>query len=168
MQTVRQTKEIHDMKTMQAISMPRPHRLWIALPLVMSTLAVVLFPVSAHAAPEPPAAPTAKALREVRSGNNPWVRGYNNHWEYGPGPMMNRPIGVGDRGAPRWLAGLLIVLAAALAVALAWSLLRNRAKGAPEGGAQQILERRLAEGAIGVEEFEQRRGALRGNDRKLS
>jgi uncharacterized membrane protein len=157
------------MKTMQAISMPRPRRLWIALPLVVSTLVVVvLFPVSAHAAPEPPAVPAAKALREVRSGDNPWVRGYNNHWEYGPGPMMSRPIGVGDRGAPRWLVGLLIVLAAALVAAMAWSLLRNRTRGAPEGGAQQILERRLAEGAIGVEEFEQRRDALRGDNRNPS
>jgi uncharacterized membrane protein len=135
----------------------------------MSTLAMMLFPVSAHAAPEPPAPPPpVRALREARSGDSPLARGYNSRWGYGPGPMAGRGIGFGGRGTPRWLVGLLILLAAALAAGLAWSLLKSKARGATEAGAQQILERRLAEGAIDVEDFEQRRDALRRKSREPS
>jgi uncharacterized membrane protein len=157
------------MKTMQGISPPGPPRLWAGVALAMSTLAMMLIPVSAHAAPAPaPPAPPVRALREARGGGDPLARGYNNRWGYGPGPMAGRGIGFGGRGAPRWLVGLLILLAAALAAGLAWSLLKSRAGGATGGGAQQILERRLAEGAIDVEDFEQRRDALRRTSREPS
>ncbi len=160
------------MKTMKALSPPGPPRLWAGGALVISTLAMMLIPVSANAAPEPPAAPAApplvRELREPRSGAGPLARGYKSRWGYGPGPVFGRDIGFERGGAPRWLVGLLVLLAAALAVALTGVLLKNRARSATGGGAQQILERRLAEGAIDVEDFEQRRDALGRKSREPS
>jgi hypothetical protein len=163
-------------KTMQAIRMPRPPRTWVVLPLVVATLAI-LSPVSAQAAPEPPPPPGVLAaakgtVRVFRGAPGPRARGYGAPWEYGPGPLMGpagpvvgRQIDLEGPDAPRWLVallvGFLVVLVAVLAAALAWILLRRRNRGAAEAGAQQILERRLAEGTIDVEEFERRREALR-------
>ena len=99
------------------------------------------------------------------------VRGYRVPWEYGHGPAVERRIEVSGPHRLRWLAvlvvGFLVALVAALAAALAWFLLRRRTGGASKGGAHEILERRLAEGSIDVEEFEKRRQALLG-DRKRS
>jgi hypothetical protein len=161
-------------KTMQAIQALRPRRMWIALPL-LTTILAILSPASAQAAPElppPPSPAAAKAAQVFRGGPGPRGRSFGAPWEYGPGPMMGPPgpvisrqIDLAGPDAPRWLVGLLVgflvVLVAALAAALAWILLRRRNRGAAEAGAQQILERRLAEGTIDVEEFERRREALR-------
>jgi hypothetical protein len=161
------------MKTMQAVRTLRLPRTWVVLPLVAAIL-VVLAPVSAQAAPEPPppGPAAAKAVQVFRGGPGPRARSYGAPWEYGPGtlvgppgPVISRQIDLEGPDAPRLLVGLLagflVVLAAALAAVLAWILLRRRNSGAAEAGAQQILERRLAEGTIDVEEFERRREALR-------
>lgn len=166
------------MKT-QAISMPGLRGRWLVLPLVATILAV-LPPASAQAAPapRPPRPAAAKALRVIPGRPAPRLRGYGNPWGYGPGPMMGPAPAIGHQidveapDAPRWLVGLLVgflvVLAAVLAAALAWILLRRRSGGAGAADAQRILERRLAEGAVDVEEFERRRKALRGDGPKPS
>ena len=108
-------------------------------------------------------------MRIAESGAGPVVRGYRVPWHYGPGPAMERRIEVSGPHRLRWLAvlivGFLVVLVTALAAALVWILLRHRTGKASRGGAQEILERRLAEGSIDVEEFEKRRQALL-SDRK--
>ncbi len=172
------------MKTMRAISTQRARR-WVAPALVVGILAG-LFSVaaliasfgaegstaSAIAAPQPPAAPVARTVRVLRSGTDPAARGYKVPWEYGPGPMVGPRVEVGGLRGPRWLLGLVVValvlLVAALVAALAWVLLRRRTGRASGGGAQEILERRLAEGSVDVEEFEKRREALRGSNRAPS
>lgn len=164
------------MKTMRTISMPGARR-WVVLGLVVAILAVLLAVASlialaghgstALAAPEPQVQATG-AVHVVKSGAGHLVRGYRVPWEYGPGPLVGpRQIEVHAPVGRRWLVVLVVLifiaLAAALAVALAWILLRRRARGAHPGGAQEILERRLAEGSIDVDEFEKRREALRGS-----
>ncbi len=153
------------MKTMSSISTQGRCRFWVALSLALSLL-VVLLPASAQAAPESRRAPL---LREARGDYGGPAGRLNNPWEYGPGPTMSRQVSVGNVGGPRWVlallvVGFLVVLAAAVAAAIAWVLLKRR-RGSTEGGAHQILERRLAEGTINVEEFERRRDALKGNNR---
>jgi uncharacterized membrane protein len=169
------------MKTMGASPTQRARR-WVAPALVVGILVGLLSvaaliavlgagrtTVSAVAAPQPPLAPVTRTVRVPRSGAGPIVRGYKVPWEYGPGPMVGHRVEVSGVRGPRWLLGLvviaLVLLVAALLAALAWVLLRRRTGRASEGGAQEILERRLAEGSVDVEEFEKRREALRGSNR---
>lgn len=170
------------MKMMRAISTPTARR-WIGPALLVAVLAGLIALVasiavlgaaggtaSARAAAEPTVAPVAGAVHVTGGGNGHLVRTDRVPWEYGPAPQLARTIAVHDVGPRRWLVVLfvlfLVVLVAAIAVGLAWFLLRRRTRGGSAQGAHEILERRLAEGSIDVDEFEKRRAALRGSERK--
>lgn len=169
------------MKTMREIATQRaPHSL---VPALAAGLLTGLFSVfaliaplgaegstaSAIAAPQPPAVPVARTAQVLHSGVGPVVRGDKVPWGYGPGPMVGPRIEVSNMRRLHWPLGpvvvFLVLLVVALLAALAWVLLRRRTSRTSEAGAQEILERRLAEGSIDVEEFEKRRAALRGSNR---
>jgi uncharacterized membrane protein len=169
------------MNTVPTISKPRA-RGWIVPGVVVAILAALFSVVAVVAAlgaarttaviaapDRPPAAQLARTVRGARSGGGPAVRGYRVPWGYGPGPAVERRIEFGAQPGLRWLAvlvgGLLVALLAVLAAVLTWILLRLRTGERSQRGANEILERRLAEGSIDVEEFEKRRRALLG-DRK--
>ncbi len=168
------------MKTVPTISKLRARR-WIVAGVV-GAISAALFSVvavvaalgaarttSVVGAPDRPPAQLAGTVRGTRSAAETAVLGDRVPWGYGPGPAVERRVEFGAPPGLRWLAvlvgGLLVALLATLAAVLAWILLRRRTGERSQRGAREILERRLAEGSIDVEEFEKRRRALLG-DRK--
>jgi len=104
------------------------------------------------------------------------ARGYGVPWQYGAGPPPGPRLEGSGWHRPRWLAvlavGFLLLLVAVLAAVLAWIALGRRRGRASRGGAQEILERRLAEGRLrwrSLKSVERRWGeAGQPIDRRLS